>query len=127
MARAIPALLRRIPVNDAAEVRARGGMRVDLPALVTADGELAQADPENTSFARIEIVGRLDFTRQQYSAKFFTAVRSPDNRTILRRPVGAAAREGLHPALFGGEESSCSRRALFRESSHRRPAAARPS
>src|SRR5215218_5811551 len=50
--RAIPALLQRVPVHDAAEMRATGGMQMQLSFLVPACGDLLQSATHQATLPR---------------------------------------------------------------------------
>src|SRR5688500_16532867 len=65
VARAVPALLGRIPGDDAAQVRAHGRVLVEIACLVAIRGDLPEAAPHDGAFARQDLVHGADVARRE--------------------------------------------------------------
>src|SRR5262245_21038794 len=63
VARAIPALLGAVPMNDAAEVRTNGGSLVDLAIAVAVAGDFVQPAAEHGSAAGLDLLHGFYFAR----------------------------------------------------------------
>src|SRR5690242_4656726 len=61
MAGTVPALLGRVPVHMAAEMRAGRGVDMQLATHVAADGEFSQSLAQDAAFSRAELVGAAQF------------------------------------------------------------------
>src|SRR5215207_3865115 len=69
--RAIPALLQRIPVHDAAEMRAAGGMQMQLSYLVPACSDLLQSATHQATLPRPQPLDGSDFVHRKVLREIF--------------------------------------------------------
>src|SRR3954452_5713819 len=116
MTRAVPALLKAVPVQMTAEVRACGGMPVNGALGVPVGGDLLQTVAQDGTLARLQFVRRTDFTRRhilgeilQRGAVFHHPVLGGFEWLAVRRlkvrPLAFAAgderrlEDGAHPAM----------------------------
>src|SRR5215211_5435823 len=68
---AIPALLQRVPVHDAAEMRAAGGMQMQLSLLVPACSDLLQSATHQATLPRPQPIDGSDFVRRKVLREIF--------------------------------------------------------
>src|SRR5215218_3229069 len=69
--RAIPALLQRVPVHDAAEMRAAGGMQMQLSLPVPACSDLLQSATHQTTLTGPQPLDGSDFVRGKVLCEIF--------------------------------------------------------
>ena len=86
VAGAVPALLGRIPLHDAAQMRAYGGAAMQLAVEIAADRDLALALADDPTLAGTELGSRIQFGRQDVLGQVL------DQRDVFaeefRMPVG---------------------------------------
>src|SRR5881296_3357298 len=87
VAGAVPHPLQRVPLNDAAEMRAHGGSLVQRTAVVAVHRTLLEAQPYNGALARVDRVGIVDVAAREP----FAVV--PERVEVLLQEVARADRE----------------------------------
>src|SRR3954451_11644738 len=99
----VPALLERVPLHDAAGMRACGRALAGLAGFVAIDGELAQALTQDRAFAEGDLLDRADLARRQLGGKLADRLGILGDELldgaahgalrVVRRPVGHLASE----------------------------------
>src|SRR3954470_21999158 len=103
VAGAVPALLERVPLHDAAGMGACGGALAGLAGFVAIDGELAQALAQDRAFAERDLLDRADLARRQLGSELGYGIdvlrdelldgAAHGALRVVRRPVGHLASE----------------------------------